>query len=424
MNQRPLQHSAILVALITCLWSISAISSSLGNDALQLKIAAHIANNGGSSENFGGFYTTRDGTVVILLKDFNFKDVATSTNAIQQAMQRRNVQKFDIRKADYGVETLWDYKNKATETLSLDGVHGLDIDEKNNRLAILLEDSDVRAKVESMLLGLGVDKNAVDFVYEPGFHTTATLRNMVRPLAGGLQITRGSAICTYGFSGEYGESKNSFPIFVTNAHCSAQRGVTEGTRFYQPSTFPTTNNIGYEIYDPEFFDRKADIQCPIGRQCQYADAILAYRENDVYLGGIYQAGWNELDITGEYKIADRHFATGGEEFIKVGRTTGQTVGELERTCVNVNVAGVAITMLCQDRARRYLGETRRIVDGGDSGSPVFVSVGNKNVALAGIVWGSSPSGDSYTFSPIWLVEAVLGPIKICHPDTPCDSDPF
>jgi hypothetical protein len=70
------------------------------------------------------------------------------------------------------------------------------------------------------------------------------------------------------------------------------------------------------------------------------------------------------------------------------------------TCVNTNVSGTNITQLCQNFVSATVGS-------GDSGSPVFIIGSGDDVALVGILWGSSGS-NSFVFSPISQVEQELG----------------
>jgi hypothetical protein len=88
----------------------------------------------------------------------------------------------------------------------------------------------------------------------------------------------------------------------------------------------------------------------------------------------------------------------GELLDKVGRTTGWTRGAVLATCVDVGVSGARIAMLCQDFVEAA-------VAGGDSGSPVFQQVGDKDATLYGILWGGA--GSLYVFSAMENIREEL-----------------
>lgn len=105
------------------------------------------------------------------------------------------------------------------------------------------------------------------------------------------------------------------------------------------------------------------------------------------------------------------FSICGETLYKVGRTTGETGGEVSETCadfVDVDWTEIpnspeSVTFLCQD-----------VVDaesqGGDSGSPVFAKVGNYGtISLRGVLWGGD--GSEFVFSPLRSIEQEIGPSR-------------
>jgi hypothetical protein len=85
---------------------------------------------------------------------------------------------------------------------------------------------------------------------------------------------------------------------------------------------------------------------------------------------------------------------------KVGRTTGETGGNVTQTCVNSSSNQFpTVKVLCSEIAAVY-------ARGGDSGSPVYKA----NVGVfsrAGILWGST-NGTSMYFSPGTQINAALG----------------
>ena len=62
-------------------------------------------------------------------------------------------------------------------------------------------------------------------------------------------------------------------------------------------------------------------------------------------------------------------------------------------------------LLCQT----FVTASGVIVQGGDSGSPVFaIYNGGNNVTLLGGLWGGNQSGTQFVYSPIANIEAELG----------------
>jgi hypothetical protein len=97
----------------------------------------------------------------------------------------------------------------------------------------------------------------------------------------------------------------------------------------------------------------------------------------------------------------------GETANKVGRTTGWTLGPTTGTCVDVLALGTTHIRLCQ-------AIVTALVDGGDSGSPVFFRKGGgSNVTLLGILWGGSTdeANPEFVYSPMSGIERELGDLQ-------------
>ena len=93
---------------------------------------------------------------------------------------------------------------------------------------------------------------------------------------------------------------------------------------------------------------------------------------------------------------------------KVGRTTGWGQGAVTRTCTNTGVSGSNIVLLCQTFVEN---NSAVIVQGGDSGSPVFRIDSGGNVTLLGNLWGGNSSGTLFVYSPMSGIEAELGALE-------------
>lgn len=124
--------------------------------------------------------------------------------------------------------------------------------------------------------------------------------------------------------------------------------------------------------------------------------------------------WNGSDI---FRIT-AEAATGvgvGTVVFAVGQTSGWSSGNVTNSCVDVNVAGSDIRMLCQNIAG-YLSNP------GDSGAPVFRitnSPATRDVELSGINWGGPDNGSYGVFRIISWVQTELGTLDTCAAGFSC-----
>jgi hypothetical protein len=72
--------------------------------------------------------------------------------------------------------------------------------------------------------------------------------------------------------------------------------------------------------------------------------------------------------------------------------------------VDTGVQGSTIVLLCQT----FVTASSVIVQGGDSGSPVFAINPNGSATLLGGLWGGNQSGTQFVYSPIANIRAELG----------------
>jgi hypothetical protein len=216
---------------------------------------------------------------------------------------------------------------------------------------------------------------------------------------------------------------------VTNSHCTDIQGGVESTVYHQPLASGTTNRIGRETVDPFYFTGGA---CPAGRRCRYSDSAFAHVPHPSGPSVTVSRGFiarptsvNTGAITISHTaspfriVGETSFPVVGETLNKVGRSTGRTRGVVSATCVNTNVAGTDITLLCQDVVNAG-------VAGGDSGSPVFRITNNPtsgDVRLYGVLWGGTSSGTQFVFSAIGASNVQrsteLGRLRTCAPGFSC-----
>ena len=354
---------------------------------------------------FGGFYLDAGVPTVYLLDPAARGPAERALGAYAAA---RGVTRAEIRvlQAQYDYRDLdrW-FQRISDEAFSTPGVVYTDLDEAANRVAVGVEHAAAAASVRGLAARLGIPAAAVIVRETEPIHFVLTLRDMVRPVVGGLQIRFSNFLCSLSFNA----ARAGISGFVTASHCSDKQGAVDGTLYYQPLDQVTAEFIGTEIADPSFFRNSQG--CPHGRKCRRSDANFSQGASGVAftLGGIAQttgANNGSLDIAGSFSITAEAAgnATVGQTLDKVGRTTGWTEGTVTNSCVNVGVSGSNIVLLCQD----IVQNTVQIVGAGDSGSPVFFISGGSTVTLHGTLWGGNSSGTLLVYSPIANIEQELG----------------
>jgi len=286
----------------------------------------------------------------------------------------------------------------------LPGVVFTDADETRGRLVVGVLDRGGEGQVRGRLRALGIDSQSVDVVETDAIFALATLRDRSPDIVGGLQIRFSQFLCSIGFPA----FRNGVRGFVTASHCSDKQGTVDGTTYYQPLDQIPADLIGNEIADPPYVRNG----CARGRKCRLSDSNFSRSAGPrgVTNGAIARTtGLNSLTINPQNPTftitAEGGEAEVGDPANKVGRTTGWTRGLVSNTCVNTGVSGSTIVLLCQT----FVTASGVIVQGGDSGSPVFGDPsGSGNVTLLGGLWGGNSAGTQFVYSPIANIEAELG----------------
>jgi hypothetical protein len=284
------------------------------------------------------------------------------------------------------------------------GVVFTDADETSGRLVVGVLNRGVEGQVRGRLRALGLDNQSVDVVETEPIIALATLRDRLPNIVvGGLQIRFSQYLCSLGFPAVDGDGTAGF---VTASHCSTKQGTVDSTEYYQPLDQVANDFIGTEIADPAYV-KGGD--CPRGRRCRQSDANFSESggprsvsvgkiARTTGLGSLTIVPANPFIISGEGVAADKATVE------KVGRTTGWTRGAVSGTCVDTGVQGSTIVLLCQT----FVTGSGVIVQGGDSGSPVFAINQNGSVTLLGGLWGGNQSGTQFVYSPIANIRAELG----------------
>jgi hypothetical protein len=357
---------------------------------------------------FGGMYYDEAGTLnVVMAGDALRMSTAAVASALQAGatvlgVPAAELQAMSLQQGQYDFLTLRQIHSRLGSVFSISGVVYTDVDEVANRVRIGIEEGVSEAQIEQELQRLGVPREAVIIsITEPIQRMNHTLRDRVRPVAGGLQINFPGVpgfVCTLGFNVR--APGTTVQGFVTNSHCTNEQGGVENTPYFQhrgdvPNTF-----IGTEAHDVPFFPC-VDLfpGTPPDWRCRFSDAAgvrYAPGVENVH-GQIYRTRFPstsspstlEIDHDNErFTITDeRPFPLAGDVLNKVGRTSGWTMGPVIQTCINTGVAATnpQIFILCQDLVEAFSA-------GGDSGSPVFERIGDSgNVRLVGILWGGGGS---------------------------------
>ena len=291
------------------------------------------------------------------------------------------------------------------EVMALPQTVFADLDEATGMHVFGVETPAAIRGVQTALARLGIPASAYRIQISDPIHFASDLRSRHRPTMGGIQIHWSQYVCTLGFNVDHSGGRS----FITNSHCTNQQGSTGTTAYYQPSSSADPAAIAIEADDPAYFKGG---QCSRGKVCRYSDASRA-----LYQSGTASTRGSIAKTTGVNNgslVTDGNFTITGQNnsstsfsgiVNKVGRTTGWTAGNVTNTCVTVNVSGSNIQLLCQTIVQNA---GVRIVQGGDSGSPVFQVTSGDNVTLVGILWGGNSSGDLFVFSPLKSIQDELG----------------
>ena len=347
---------------------------------------------------FGGMYVDDFGRPTVYLADL--KDATRARGALREFALQNGRDPNDIQfvQARYPFDQLnsW-YERAWPHVMELAGTVFSDLDESSNKLLFGVENRGLATAINAIMSARGIPADAYEVRVVEAVRNAATLRDVVNPKVGGLQIHFGNYLCTLGFN----VTLNNVASFVTNSHCTNRQGGVEGTVYYQPTSTAAPTSIATEVADPLYFKSG----CPKGKKCRYSDSSRArYQNNTAFdLGGIAATSGSNLTITGTHNITsetdvNRTPVAAGQNVSKTGRTTGTSTGRVTNTCVNTGVQGSQIMQLCQTFVSAAVGS-------GDSGSPVYT--GSGSVSLVGILWGGSGS-TTFVFSPLRSIKDELG----------------
>jgi hypothetical protein len=299
------------------------------------------------------------------------------------------------------------FQRVSPAVMDIPGTVFADNDEVAGKLVFGIENEDAARGVRARLSAMGVSESDYAFETTAPVVNMATLRDVWRPTLAGIQIHFTQYVCTLGFNVDHAGGRS----FITNSHCTATQGGTEGTVYYQSSSSLAPTVIATEVHDPAYVKNGAG--CPRGKKCRWSDASRALYASTTASnrGEIAKTiGVNSNSLTTAatpFTITAQDAATSnfavGTVMNKVGRTTGWTQGPVQRTCTNTSVSGSTVYLFCQTFVTAG-------VAGGDSGSPVFRISSGDNVTLVGILWGGASDNSYFVMSPLKQIVQELGAV--------------
>jgi hypothetical protein len=306
------------------------------------------------------------------------------------------------------------FQRVSPDVMSLPNTVFADNDERIGKVVIGISNLNAAAAVRAAMERNGIGAGDYEVVLTPEIETKATLRDVFRPTVAGIQVHFGRFVCTLGSNVDHAGGRS----FIINSHCTNTQGGTEGTTYAQPSRTVDPTVIATEVDDPVYV--KGGAGCPKGKKCRHSDASRALYSASVASnrGEIAQTtGPNNGSLTVSttnpiFTVLSQDNVTKsfpiGTVVNKVGRTTGWTQGQVDRTCVNTGVSGSTVFLFCQTFVVNAGGAT--VVGGGDSGSGVFRILSGNNVELVGLLWGGSSDNKLFVFSPLASIQQELGPV--------------
>lgn len=362
---------------------------------------------------FAGYYVDDAGATVIMLVDVNRRAAAERYVALEMARNQHPFGRTEIRQARYDFAQLNAWHDEVGPLFDNHDVYWLDIDEVRNQLQFGVANEATRLVVKSEAIALGVPEAALSVDVSPKLEYRLTLRERVRPVRAGFQITEPTNgwTCTLTVNGLV----NGVSSFITASHCSAEKYVLDGGNQHQA-------NLSDEVVGTETHDRSPSFCCGTDcrRGCRHADASIygyvsgiesefGYITRTTSPPGYGASGSITVDDANpRWSIAQKN--NGGVVGIwinKVGRTSGWTRGRVTRSCVRLS------SLWCQ-----YVAWLWSLP--GDSGSPIFQDSGDSipsgvEVNLRGILWGG-PTGvwDTTWYSGMTNgIEKDFGTVFVC-----------
>ena len=136
---------------------------------------------------FGGMFLDAD-KLTVYLTNPGQRTVAEQAIAAVFGPGRMPAGGVQVLKAQYSFSQLKAWHDSMGSLFNIEGVIFTDLDEAANRLKVGVETNSVIGMVHRELHRLGIPAKAVNVVVSDPVMSLATLRDLVRPIEGGLQI--------------------------------------------------------------------------------------------------------------------------------------------------------------------------------------------------------------------------------------------
>jgi hypothetical protein len=289
------------------------------------------------------------------------------------------------------------------------------IDEKEGQIVLGVEDGGSHEGILAALAELSLPNSILRIEADEATRPDSTLRDQIRTLTAGVQIANPYPWmdhCTLGHivwhKNEDGSPNLNIGWAFYSSHCTESR--------YSVNRKPTYGQPTLNSPVAQEWEEAPVYSCSGYGSCQDADVAVLAILNEIGFGVASVAISSQpYDTTTAPPFLGRRStantisgALTGERVTKVGRTTGETSGDISETCVDRQVLGESLWILCNQRAYYHAGS-------GDSGAPVFIKAeepGHSSTPrVAGLHWGSNVTRGGWvtsTFSPVSQINSVFG----------------
>jgi hypothetical protein len=294
----------------------------------------------------------------------------------------------------------------------MSGIESLDLDEVRNRVRVGVSSSrvnTVRASLKSLLRRSDADTSALEVIEDSavrpsfgparvGFSSWGQLTTNADTVVGGLGI--GSNLhspwtCTLGFTADH---PNWGIGFTTASHCGGGIWSQEGLIANQ---YWFGWVAGTERVDPGPWN------CGFWHLCRGSDAAFFQRsyQRPMARGLIARPiayGSTSVNPSDPYFIVvGSSNGYVGQQVYKIGYATGWSTGTVSGSCIDRNLTGLPGYV----RTVKCANQSTNPDVGGDSGGPLFVSVGGPFVQLSGTTIGPTDIAPGTVWSTISQIHA-------------------
>lgn len=337
-----------------------------------------------------------------------------------------------VRPVQYTFLQLRRWRDLMNHAVFQPGVAWLGPDWIKNRVVFGITPGTDPGPIRALARKLDIPQDAIDFEASGPYKPQSSLRDSIRPIAGGTQLayldkTDNTVYdCTLGFPALW----NGERAFVTAQHCSSYEDIIDSTQEYQPK-WPVTHADSMNISPIGFKVADYKEACPDTipeTVCSNADAAiwkftLDTTPSNWLLGRIARPTYGcspgpcspvNFQIGSYFTInATQASVPLGALVSMVGRTDGWTQDYVTKLCQTVNITantGATRALECQDFASYGSGD-------GDSGAPILMNIGlpsDSTVTLAGIHSGRTARGKDYAIFSPWSGIAKDYPGLIVH----------